>query len=706
MKSFIRLAVIACKCKAKVKGKSVINIIDGFKVLGFSVALMMCVSHQQIHAQNEQTWTVNFNQTDIQELIRFVAEKTQKTIVIDPKVKGKVQVVSSKAVNNTELYDLFLSILEVHGFAAVQSGNVLRVIPVKDARSSPVKVSDSSQTARPNSEVITHVIQLDNIAAAKLIPVLRPLVPQQGHMAAYAPSNAIIISDTAANIARIREVIDRIDKSAVQKTSIIKLDHASAEDVVRIVDSLTKRQGAKGQPEDKQVYMVADARTNSVLISGDELERERVTTLIRHLDSPLKQSGNVRVIYLEYAQATDLAQVLTKVVQNVGSASGEKGASVKGGSTSIEADEDTNSLIITGDATVLQSLESVIARLDIRRAQVLVEAIIVEISDTDNKDLGIEWLFFDEGKGYGSSSLGTGSRLGSAAAAFALNVDDDDRDSNNDARLDLASSLASTPGQVFGFGDLDNNSGFSVVLSALQSNNDANILSTPSLLTLDNEEASIVVGQEVPFVTGSFTNSGGQGSTNPFQTIERQDVGTTLSIIPHINEGDSLVLEVSQEVSSVTGASGIVNASDVITNQRKIDTSILVRDGQVVVLGGLIRDDIQDSVRKVPILGSIPVLGRLFRSNSTNISKENLLVFLRATIVRDDETLDGATAEKYSYIRDRQLERFDRVGSSVDSKDLPLLPEWQQQLERLSKAREGNVIDLTDEATGTGSGSK
>ena len=677
------------------KGKHVNNLFDraarNLRTVGLLWLLSISTLAFYSSTANAQTWTVNFNQTDIQELIRFVADATKKTIIIDPKVKGKVQVVSSKPVNEKELYDLFLSILEVHGFAAIESGSVTRIIPIKNARSAPVPVSDK-KPARQNSEIYTHVIQLENIAAAKLIPVLRPLVPQQAHMAAYAPSNAIIISDTAANISRIREVIERIDKSAVQKTTIYKLDHASAEEVVRIIDSLRKSQSAKGQPEDKKVLLVADKRTNSVLINGDELERQRVMTLIKHLDKPLEQNGNVRVHYLEYAKATDLAGVLSKVLQNLEKGDDAKAKAGKSTAT-IEADEGTNALIITGDASVLQSLEGVIKRLDIRRAQVLVEAIIVEMNDSNGQDLGLEWLFFDEGKGYGSSSLGDSTRLGTSGAALALTVDEDDRDSNNDARLDLASALAGTTGQLLGFGDLDSDAGFSVVLSALQANNDANILSTPSLLTLDNEEASIVVGQEVPFVTGSFSSTG-QDATNPFQTIERKDVGTTLKVTPSINEGDSLVLEISQEDSSITGAGGLVNASDVITNQRKIDTKILVEDGQTVVLGGLIRDNVQESIQKVPLLGDIPLLGRLFRSTSVSSTKTNLLIFLRAKIVRDRDTMDEATAEKYSFIRQQQLNQREQGVDFIDDESLPLLPEWEEQLRQLDDLRKQNAIDL------------
>lgn len=636
---------------------------------------------QQQTAQ-EQTWTVNFKDTDISELIRFVAKASGQTIIIDPKVKGKVQVISAEPVTGEQLYELFLSILEIHGFAAVQSNGVTRIIPSKQARTAPVQVM-TDQALGQSSEIITQVIQLENISAAKLIPVLRPLAPQQAHMAAYAPSNAIIISDTAANINRIKKVIESIDLSAVQNTDIIALDHASAEEVVRMLEQLKKSETAKGQAETKKLVLVADKRTNSVLVTGDELERQRLKALIKYLDTPLAQSGNVQVIYLEYAQATDLAAVLTKVVQNIERSSGASNtakAANNNGAT-IEADEGTNSLIVTAEADVMQSLLSVIEKLDIRRAQVLVEAIIVEMSDDDGRDLGVEWLFLDDNGSYGSS---TNAGLGGAIAAAAFETDDDGE--AVDSRSGIASILAGTTGQVLGVGRLDDDLSFNVVVNALQQNTEANILSTPSLLTLDNEEASIVVGQSIPFVTGSFTSTGNSSSNpdNPFQTVERENVGITLKVTPQINEGDSVILAISQEVSNVVGGSSVLN-SNVITSERKIETKILADNGQTIVLGGLIEDQISESVQKVPILGSIPLLGALFRSTSTSYGKRHLLVFLRPTIVRDKREMDSVTAGKYRIIREQQLKEREEGVDLIDDSSLPLLPEWREQLEALKE---------------------
>ncbi len=642
-----------------------------------------------------QDFTVNLKETDIQELIKFVAEATGTTIVVDPAVKGKVKVVSSKPVSKDELYDLFLSILDVHGYTAVRSGGVVRVIQSKDARSSAVSVSDADSD-RGNDEYVTEVIRLDNISAAKLIPVLRPLVPQQAHMAAYAPSNAIIISDVSANIDRIRGIIQRMDRSAVQETDIVKLRYAVAEDVVRMLDQLSKSEAKQSGGNEPEMLLVADSRTNSVLVNGDELERARIGRLIEHLDTPLQQSGNVKVIYLEYAQASEIADVLTRVMQNISrldTAEGGKPARASSGNTStIEADEGTNSLIITADADEMAALEAVIQRLDIRRAQVLVEAIIVEMELIDGQDLGLQWLFANQSGFYGSNinNSDTNRARNIADAVFPPDDGGDVAPANDDEfdLTDLAGALASTPGLSLGWGTIDDDLSMTVILNALKEQTNANILSTPSLLTLDNQEAYITVGQNVPFVTGSFTNTGagGDGAQNPFQTIERENVGITLTVTPQINEGDSVVLDIEQEVSSLTGLSVI--ASDLITNERKVATRVLAANNRIVVLGGLIKDDVQDAQQKVPILGDIPFLGRLFRTDAVQVTKTNLMIFIRPTIIRDDRDLEGASAEKYRYIRDLQTLRREQGLEFLGNDNLPVLPEWEEQIKQLEQIEE------------------
>lgn len=658
-----------------------------FKALIRSLALLvaLCVPHAVA-----QDFTVNLKDTDIQEFIEFVADVTETTIVVDPSVKGKVKVISSKPVSKAELYDLFLSILDVHGYTAVRSGAVVRVIPNKNARSAPVDVI--SGTSVINDEYVTQVIRLENVSAPKLIPVLRPLVPQQAHMAAYAPSNAIIISDIRANINRMEEIIARMDQSAVKETEIIKLKYGVATDVVEMLKTLEKSRAGEGADANDEATLVADKRTNSVVVTADELSIERIKGLIDYLDIPLEQSGNVRVMYLEYADAKEVAEVLTRVMQNLSRLDDEatgRNRSANASKSTIEADEGTNSLIITADTDEMVALEAVIARLDIRRAQVLVEAIIVEMEIVEGRELGLQWLFANDSGLYGSNISTSGAQQG-RNATLAQAIIPEDSTSEEIGVRSLAGALSQVPGTTFGWGVVDQGLTMTTILNALESQGNANILSTPSLLTLDNEEAFITVGQQVPFVTGSYTNTGAaNGVANPFQTIQRENVGVTLQVTPQINEGDSVVMDIVQEVSSISQQ--VLSASDVITNERKIETKVLAKDGDIVVLGGLVKDDVQDSQQGVPLLSDIPVLGRLFRSDVVSVTKSNLLVFIRSTIIRDDADLAGATAEKYRYIRDQQRERRAQGLRFLDDNVMPVLPTWEDRVRSLPEAAEESI---------------
>ncbi|BFM09586.1 type II secretion system secretin GspD [Halioxenophilus aromaticivorans] len=607
-----------------------------------------------VFAQNDrETLTLNFNDADVVEVIRYVGAQTGKTIVIDPRVKGQVQVFTNGEVTRDEAYSLLLSILEIHGFTAYESNGVVRVVPNKDVRSSPIPVTKSSSAAA-GDQYVTEVIALRNVSAAKVLPVLRPLVAQHAHMAAYDPSNSIVISDTAANIARVKQVIAQIDGAAMDHTEVIELQHAPVDDAVKMLETLMGSEGGSGAGSLK---MVPDARTNSILVSGDELQRSRIRGLVDRLDRPQAQTGNVRVIYLEYANATEVAQTLSKLVQNI-EKNGEKAGQRK---ASVEADEATNALLITAEGDTLDSLLQVVERLDIRRAQVLVEAVIAEMTDTDGKELGIEWLFADQDGGFGANNNGT---IG--AAANSIFSDD------SDVLADLAGDLSSVTGTLLGVADFDTDKGFVGLVTALQQRDNANILSTPSILTTDNHEAEILVGQEIPVATGSYNNTEGVVSA-AFNTYERQPVGVTLRVTPSINEGDRIILDIEQEVSSLSGQN---NNGEYITNERSLNTQVLANDGQVVILGGLMRDDVQTSMTKIPLLGSIPLLGRLFRSTDDSVTKTNLMVFIRASVIRDDETLTGTTAEKYKFLREKQLERRNAKGVTINRKLLPVVPQW------------------------------
>ena len=602
-----------------------------------------------------KTWKVNFRDAEITDLVRFVAEATGKTIVVDPQVKGKIQVISNQSVNDEELYELFLSILELHGFAAVSANNVIRVVPLKNAKAMASGLDASLGDASNNQ--VTKVIHLKGLDSGKALSLLRPLVSGDGYLAALPDSNALLITDSEANIERLKSLISQLENTVQAQMEIIPLRYASADEVLKTLETLQKGLVGKANLE-----LMADKRTNSIIVSGERPEREQIRSLISRLDMPIEQAGNGRVFYLEYAKASDVAEVLRKISKSVVA----KNSGASRSEPSIEAFDAANALIVTADTDLMQPLEAMIQRLDIRRAQVLIETIIVELQGDDKNALGIEWLFTNEHGAFGSSVDSPGGALG-AVSGVALDP--------GSAPSDYADVLSGIAGNALGVGRLNpTGTSFTALVQALKQNTNANILSTPTILTLDNSKAMINVGQEVPFVTGSYTTSTGDAS-NPFQTIQRENVGLSLTVVPHVNAGDSVILELTQEISSLTG----LEASDIITNERKIESTVMARDGEMIVLGGLIKDDVQERVRKVWLLGDIPWLGRLFRSTSTSVVKSNLLIFMRPTVIRDDQVLAGATAEKYSYIREQQ--RANSAG--MESPGLaPLLPEWEEQLRK------------------------
>jgi general secretion pathway protein D len=615
-----------------------------------------------------QTITLNLKDADINALIGTVAEVTGKNFIVDPRVKGKVTVISSRPMNADEVYQVFLSILTVHGFAAVETGSVIKIVPDVSAKQEGIPNATASEPGI-GDEMITRVIQVDHVAAAQLVPILRPLVPQQGHLAAYPDTNVLIISDRAENVSRLVSIIQRIDKVSDSEIEVIRLEHASAAEVVRILNAISRSSAAPGKAPGTPEPMVADERTNSVLLGGDRAERLRLRAIISHLDTPLESEGNTKVIYLKYAKAPDLVETLTGVGKSQ-TEEAKKGATTAAGvekQLDIHADEATNSLVITAPPSLMRSLESVIRQLDIRRAQVLVDAIIAEVSENKARQLGVQWAVFD--------------LSGQTAPVGGTNFNNVGTNLVDIAQGIINKSLVGlTPGLSFGVGKLGSNgTNFAAVMQALASDGDANILSTPSLLTLDNEEAEIVVGQNVPFVTGSFTSTGAaQGSVNPFQTIERQDVGVTLKIKPQINEGDSVVMQIEQEVSSIASSG---QASDLITNKRSIKTNVLAKDGQIIVLGGLIEDRVRDSEQRVPLLGDLPLLGALFRAKSSNVDKANLMVFIHPTILRDPNTADSYTASKYNYIREVESQSFKDGVFMTPEQPQPKLPDMRELLE-------------------------
>ncbi len=613
--------------------------------------------------------TLNLRNADIQSLISTVSGITGRNFIVDPRVKGKVTVIASKPMDQEEVYQIFLSVLRVHGFAAVPSGSVTKIVPEANAKQDAIPMLNQG-LGNERDQSVTLVIPLENVNAAQLVPVLRPLVPPQGHLAAYVPTNVLIVSDRAANVERLQRIVEKVDLVSEAEVEVVRLEHASAGEVVRVLSTLLPRAGSQEQGG-RSVQVVADDRTNSIIMSGERAERLRYRTIIAHLDTPLERSGNTTVIYLRYAKATELVSLLQGVSGTLVEAVGEGGqVPANRSKVDIQADETTNALVVTAPPDMLKTLRQVIAKLDIRRAQVLIEAVIADITFERAKQLGVSWILAGGGQTPGAIGIiNLGGGIGDALGAISGDGGDDG--------LGFGDVGIIPKGTTVGVGKLSGGFQFAAIVRALSSDGDTNLLSTPTLVTMDNEEAEIVVGDNVPFVTGQFSNTGANdGATNPFQTIQRQDVGLTLKVKPQINEGDSVRLEISQEVSSLRTAaqSAAVGASDITTTKRSIKTTVMVEDGQVIVLGGLIDDTTRETVEKVPFLGDIPVLGRLFQTRGTELAKRNLMIFIRPVIIRDPKYSRFLTNQKYNYMRDRQLEQQAKGVSMLPNVQRPVLP--------------------------------
>ena len=635
--------------------------------------------------------TLNLKEAELQSLIETVAEITGRNFVVDPRVKARVTVISARPMDRKEIYEVFLSVLQVHGYATVEVGEIIKILPDINAKQGPGSVINNDSTYSANDELVTQVIEIDNVTAAQLVPILRPLIPQQSHLAASPDSNVLIISDRAANISRLEKIIRKIDQPNAQEIEIITLQHASANELVQILNTL-RFSGEQPNLSAGGPVLAADERTNSILLSGDNSARVRMRGLIAHLDTPIEGTGNTRVVYLHYANAEEIAPILQGVSDFQAAQDGNGSAPASGRQDiDIQADETNNALIITAPPLQFDNLRRVINQLDVRRAQVLVEAVIAEVSTNLSKELGTEVFIVpggDNPKGPAAASINSGNILSLLTDGFTG-----------------GSQALAGKGLSLGGADLKGNTQWGFLLRALKSDASTNILSTPTLVTLDNEEAEIVVAQNVPFVTGRFTNTGSgnnESSVNPFQTIQRKDVGLTLRITPQINEGDSIRLKIEQESSSISSSSV---AADLITNKRRISTSVMVEDREILVLGGLIQDDYRDTVTKTPLLGDIPLLGHLFRSTSTTKAKQNLMVFIHPVILRNSKSSTLATGSKYNYIKAQQLQSKiqDRGLMKSDFNAFPELNELLIQLPASVKATSPantNNNPLTPQAPG------
>jgi general secretion pathway protein D len=652
--------------------------------LGLVAALALALAMPAALAQ-EATITPNYKDADLRQIIEAVSAITGRNFIVDPRVRAQVTMLSAQPMSPDAFYAAFLSILEVHGYIAAPAGDLIKILPDANARQVPGVDMPTARQGSPD-EIVTQVVTIRNVGAAQLVPILRPLIPQYGHLAAHQASNMLIISDRAANVSRLLRIIQRIDTGADAEIEVIPLQHASSGDVVRVVSAL--QQASAGGEAGKPLGLVADDRTNSVLISGDQTARLRLRALISHLDTPLEDGGNTQVIYLRYADAEDLATRLREQITAVvpGAAPGEaRQIGARAENVIIWADPGTNALVITAPAEAMRSLRMVIDRLDIRRAQVLVEAIIAEVSYNRAAELGVTWALDGSGDNniVGLTKLGTGANISDLAGAALA----------GDAAIGQA--IAGLPqGLIVGAGRIGGSgTNWGVVLRALLSDSDTNVLSTPSIVTMDNEEAEIKVGQEVPFLTGQFAGTGAQpGIVNPFQTIERRDVGLTLRVTPKINEGDAVVMTVALETSNLSGPIG--GAVDLITNQRSITQKVLIEDGEILVLGGLVSDDLIQSERRVPLLGSIPILGYLFRSQSATTEKRTLMVFLRPVILRDGTQAAMETNAKYRMMQDVQHRATERGGQFLNKNvPRPRMP----AIEELEPASAGYVPPRREE---------
>ncbi len=635
----------------------------------------------------------NFKQVDITTVIEAVAKISGINIIIDPRVKGKVTFIAPAGMNPDELYQSLLAVLRVHGYAAIEGDSAVKIIPANMARDQfPYRTNDLT-----NDDWVTEVISVNHVEATKLVAVLRPLIAKEGHLVALSDSNKLIVTDVVSNIKRLKHILKRVDVDTFGHYEVITVHNSSAEELSKTI------KGVIGKPAgaNKNAVKVSfDARSNRLILSGDENKRMILRALIAHLDVKVASESQVQVIYLRYAKATEMAETLRKVAGNraiLNSSQGEASSGGEGNGTvpspvrslstkqlkdqiSIEADERMNALVISAPAAITNTLKTVVKQLDIRRAQVLIEAIFVELSEDRAANLGVEWaLLGQSAAGIVNFSGALPSLLGQSAEATAV------------AQADLIGR-----GFTIGSGGLNaaGDQGWGALISALNSDSSSNILATPSILTLDNEEAEIVVGREVPFQTGSFT-SGNNAATNPFNTIERKNVGLKLKVKPQINEGNEIYLDIDQEISDVLPKG---EAVDLQTTKRQIKTRVIVGDGNIVVLGGLINEKETQTESKVPGFGDLPWIGGLFRSTETTREKVNLMVFLRPVIIRNNETSDYYSQKKYSHMEKEQAQLLEKKGSRLLSGEdlrprLPTLQEWRASSP--TAGREAAVIPKT-----------
>ena len=633
-------------------------------------------------SQPQQRITPNFKDADITQIAEAVAAATGKNFIMDPRVRAQVTMLSATPMSPDAFYQTFLSILAVHDFIAVPDGPVVKILPDANARQMP-SIDLPDQVSATSDEIVTQVIDVKNVNAAQLVPILRPMIPQYGHLAAYPAGNILIISDRASNVNRMMRIIRRIDQVGDQDVEIVPLHDASAAEIVRVLNSLY--QGAAANAEGgSPMKVVADERSNSVLISGDQNQRLRIRALVAHLDTPLEAGGDTRVRYLHYSNADKIAPKLKEQITGIAAATaaqGGGGAAGGGGAGNpqaqaeknslVWADPENNALIITAPPKVMRTIMAIIDKLDIRRPQVLVEAIIADVDVSKDAELGVNWAAF--GQGSNVPAAGFVSPVGGTSIVdLAQGIENP---------TSVTSALLN--GTTLGVGRIGSGAvNFAAVLRAIQSDTHTNVISTPSAITMDAQEAELKDAQEVPFVTGQFSNTGSggnNGAVNPFQTIQNEEVGTILKVTPTISpEGTAVMMKLSIESSSLAPTS--TSTTNPTTNKRTVTTNVLVEDGGVVVLGGLISENNTKTEARVPVLGAIPIIGLAFKTRSNTVEKNSLMIFLRPKIMRDQAQAAYETDLKYNYMQDQQ--------KTFDHREVPplLIGEHQPRLPPLPPA--------------------
>ncbi len=647
-----------------------------------SLILMAALCSPSSRAE-ENTFTASFKDTDLKSFIETVGANLNKTIVMGPDVQGKVSIRTMTPLNEHQYYQLFLNLLEAQGYAVVPvENNVLKVVKSGAAKTEPLPLTGEGHENFAGDEMVTRIVPVRNVSVRELAPVLQQMtdLDGSGSIVNYEPSNVIMLTGRASVVKRLTEVIQRIDREGNRTEEVIPLDNASASEIARVLESLT-RNSSENQPVTLKSQIVADERTNSVIVSADPTTRDKMRRLIRRLDSEMERSGNSRVFYLKYSKAEDLVDVLKQVSGTLTSAKEEaEGTTVSGRDVvSIAASKHSNALIVTAPQDIMQSLQSVIEQLDVRRAQVHVEALIVEVAEGSNINLGVQWMSKDTG----FMQFANGTQLPIGTLSMAVSQAKPKKGStvisengattiNPDAEGDLSrlsQLLSGFSGSAVGVMKGD----WAALVQAVKNDSSSNVLSMPSITTLDNQEAFFMVGQDVPVLTGSAV---GENNSNPFNTVERKKVGIMLKVTPQINEGNAVQMVIEQEVSKVEGQTSL----DVVFGERKLKTTVLANDGELIVLGGLMDDQAGESVAKVPLLGDIPLIGNLFKSTADKKEKRNLMVFIRPTILRDGMAADGVSQRKYNYMRAEQIYRDEQGLSLMPHTAQPVLPAQNQTL--------------------------